>query len=94
VVTLWRDWLTDQVLAAFHLNERQVQAVRHAKVAGRITNAQYRELTGISDSTALRELRLLTRIGVFDRVGGTGQAIYYVIARPKSTGDNEAGNPS
>ena len=24
-LTLWRDWLTDEVLTGFHLNERQLQ---------------------------------------------------------------------
>ncbi len=45
VITLWRDWLTEEVLAGLSLNDRQLQAVRHAKVTGRINNAQYRELT-------------------------------------------------
>jgi predicted HTH transcriptional regulator len=36
VVTLWRDWLTDDVLAGYNLNDRQKQAVKHAKGTGRI----------------------------------------------------------
>lgn len=94
VLTLWRDWLTDEVLAGLRLNERQLQAVRHAKVTGRINNAQYRELTGTSERTALRELRQLTTIRVFDKVGGTGQAAHYVIAKAKSAIGESGENPS
>jgi len=94
VITLWRDWLTDGVLAGVHLNERQLRAVRHAKVTGRINNAQYRELTGTSERTALREIRQLTTIRVFDKVGGTGQSAHYVIAKAKSAIGELGRNPS
>lgn len=83
VVTLWRDWLTEEVLAGYNLNDRQKRAVNYAKVTGRINNAQYRDLTGISSRTALRELRQLTGMGIFAKVGGTGQAAHYVIAKAK-----------
>jgi ATP-dependent DNA helicase RecG len=94
VTTLWRDWLTAEVLAGFNLNERQRQAVRHAKVAGRINNAEYRNLTGTSERTALRELRQLADIGIFDKVGGTGQSAHYVMAKAKSVIGKRGGNPS
>lgn len=94
VITLWRDWLTDEVLSGFHLNERQTQAVRHAKLTGRINNAQYRDVTRTSERTALRELRQLTSIGILDKVGGTGQSAHYVIAKPKSVVGKHGGNPS
>jgi ATP-dependent DNA helicase RecG len=94
VVTVWRDWLTDEVLAGFNLNERQKQAVKHAKVTGRINNAQYRDLTGISSRTALRELRQLTDFGIFAKVGGTGQSAHYVIAKAKPDIGKRGGNPS
>jgi ATP-dependent DNA helicase RecG len=83
VVTLWRDWLTGDVLAGYVLNDRQKQVVNHAKVSGRINNAQYRDLTGISARTALRELRQLTDFGIFAKVGGTGQSAHYVISKAK-----------
>lgn len=79
--TIWRDWLTPEMLAGYNLNERQLKAIRHTKTTGRINNAQYREITGVSDSTALRELRRLTAIGVFEKVGDTGQSAYYVIVK-------------
>jgi len=85
VNTLWRDWLTKEVLAGYNLNARQKKAVNHAKVTGRINNAQYRDLTGISPRTALRELRQLTDIGIFAKVGGAGQSAHYIIAKAKPT---------
>jgi predicted HTH transcriptional regulator len=94
VVTLWRNWLTDEVLAGYNLNDRQKQAVKHAKVTGRINNAQYRDMTGISARTALRELRQLTDLGVFAKVGGTGQSAHYVIAKAKPVIGKRRGNRS
>jgi len=92
--TIWRDWLTPEVLAGYNLNERQLKAIRHAKTTGRINNAQYREITGVSDSTALRELRRLTAIGVFEKVGDTGQSAYYAIVKTPPPIKDQEGNPS
>lgn len=83
VTTIWRDWLTPEILSGLNLNERQVKAVKYAKMSGRITNALYREITGVSDSTALREIRQLTHLGIFQKVGDTGQSAYYVVAKAK-----------
>lgn len=90
VTTLWRDWLTPEVLADYNLNERQIKAIKHTKNAGRINNSQYREITGVSDSTALRELRQLTIIGVFKKVGGTGQSAYYELVKAKPVAEDQA----
>jgi ATP-dependent DNA helicase RecG len=94
VVTLWRDWLTEEVLARYNLNDRQKQAVSHVKVTGHINNAQYRDMTGISARTALRELRQLTDFAIFAKVGGTGQSAHYVIAKAKPVIGKRGGNPS
>jgi len=94
VVTLWRDWLTEEVLAGYKLNDRQKQAISHVKVTGRINNAEYRNITGISARTALRELRQLTDLGIFAKVGGTGQSAHYVIAKAKPIIGKPGENPS
>jgi len=83
VITLWRDWLTDRVMAELGLNARQRQVVKHAKATGRIDNAQYRDFTGVSQSTALRELQQLAQLGVLEKVGHTGRAAHYVTAKHK-----------
>jgi ATP-dependent DNA helicase RecG len=80
VVTLWRDWLTDAVLAGLGLNERQMLAVRTLKYKGQITNATYQTATGASRATAIRDLDLLVRTGVFER-RGEGRGSHYVLGR-------------
>ena len=55
-ITLWRDWLTDEVLAGYDLNERQTQAVAFVKAHGRITNREYRNLTGVIIRTSSRDI--------------------------------------
>lgn len=94
VQTLWRDWLTDEVLAGYNLNDRQLQAIKHAKTTGSINNAQYREMAGISESTALRGLRQSSTIGLFQKVGGTGQSAHYVVVKAKPVVEEQGGNPS
>jgi len=92
VVTLWRDWLTDESLSGFNLNDRQTKAVIHMKSAKRITNSEYQVITGASDSTALRELKDLEERGIVERVGETGRGTYYVVARRKPV--KKPSNPS
>ena len=69
------------------------QTFSYAKIKGRINNAQYRDITGTSARTALRELRHLTSLGILDKVGGTGQATHYAIAKAKPIVEQKE-NPS
>lgn len=80
VQTLWRDWLTAEMLAGLNLNERQLQAIRFVKSAARITNADYQRVTGVTRKTAARDLCGLVERGVLRRVGAL-KATYYVLAR-------------
>lgn len=81
VVTLWRDWLTDEAIASLALNQRQQKAVAFLKAHGRITNKQYQELTGVTDRTVLREFRELLAKGILEKVGETGRGTHYVLKR-------------
>ncbi|MCP4605754.1 MAG: hypothetical protein GY847_35405, partial [Proteobacteria bacterium] len=81
VVTLWRDWLTDEVIAKLGLNERQKKVVTYVKAHGRITNKAYRDLSGVIIRTASRELENLVSKGVLRKVGKTGRSVHYVLAR-------------
>jgi predicted HTH transcriptional regulator len=83
VVTLWRDWLTDAVMAKFDLNDRQVQAIAYTKRKGRISTGEYRDMTNVSESTALRELRHLTQLGILKKIGDTGRAAHYIVVKAK-----------
>jgi len=65
------------------LNNRQQQVIKYAKATGRIDNAQYRDISGVSERTALRELRQFTQLGVLEKVGHTGRAAHYIIAKHK-----------
>jgi predicted HTH transcriptional regulator len=92
VTVVWRDWLTDNFMNTLGLSRRQQMAIHQARVAGNIGNSRYRELADISESTALRELRQLTRMGLLEKVGGTGRAARY--APPKAKPVINPSNPS
>ena len=68
VVTLWRDWLTAEVIAGMKLSERQKQGISFVKARGRITNRDYRELTGAIIRTATRDLEDLVASGLIGRL--------------------------
>jgi len=85
VITLWRDWLTDEVLARLDLNERQRQAIAFVKAQGQITNRNLREQSGVTIRTASRDLEDLVRRGVLTKVGATGRSTFYVMARKLDT---------
>ncbi|OGT19880.1 MAG: hypothetical protein A2V90_02125 [Gammaproteobacteria bacterium RBG_16_57_12] len=80
VITLWRDWLTAEVLARFQINDRQLQAIAYVKARGQITNREFREATGVIARTASRDLEDLAHKGVLVKVGATGRGTYYVLA--------------
>ena len=76
VVTVWRDWLTDEVLADLKLTDRQKTAVTLVKVKKQITSGEYREHTGVEARTATRDLNELVKKGVFSRHGDKRGAYY------------------
>ncbi len=80
VVTIFRDWLTADVLSRLGLNERQLLAVFEVKTSGRIGNASYRKLTGTTSKTASRDLEDLVLRGGLARSGRTGRGTHYVLA--------------
>lgn len=90
VVTVWRDWLTEEVLADFHLSERQLQAVSYVKKTGRISNSEYQKLTGVSRATATRDLDELFSKGILKKVGTTGKGTHYVLLKKRITKDSKA----
>lgn len=76
VITLWRDWLTDKVLAELDLNNRQLQAVEYVKLHERITNAEYQRVTKAPQRTATRDLNELVQKGVLE-LEGKGRGAQY-----------------
>lgn len=83
VLTLWRDWLTEAVMAAYGLNERQKLGIAFLKTHERITNAEYQQAAGASRATASRDLEELVTKGIFERVGKTGRAAHYVLTKKR-----------
>jgi len=79
VMTLWRDWLTTEVLAGHNLNDRQLQAIAHVKKTGHIANSRYQQLMGVAKRTAHRDLSDLVEKGLFIKVGTRGKGAYYKL---------------
>lgn len=75
--TVWRDWLTAEVLAGYNLNERQLQAVAHVKKSGQIANTEYQLLVGVAKRTAHRDLSELVDTGLFVKIGTRGKGTVY-----------------
>jgi len=82
VVTLWRDWLTVEILAQRGITERQMLAVAEVKRVGRITNARFRELANIARKTAARDLDALVDANILERCGEK-RGTHYVRADRK-----------
>ena len=76
VVTLWRDWLTETVLAGISLNGRQKTAISLVKSMGQITSGEYQTHTGVEPRTATRDLNDLVKKKVFSRHGQKRGAHY------------------
>ncbi|MFA6332760.1 MAG: helix-turn-helix domain-containing protein [Methanoregula sp.] len=91
-VTFAKNFYTNERLLARGLSDRQVQAVRYVREQGVITNKAYRELTGVIDRTALRDLNDLCTRGIFLKQGKKGRATEYVLA--KRNPDNPDINPT
>jgi len=79
VLTLWRDWLTPEVLRDLGLSDRQMKAVEFVRREGRISRPEHVQLTGMTDKTATRDLTDLVAKKVLRRIG-TGRGTYYVLA--------------
>ncbi len=89
VVTLWRHWLTPDVLDALGVNERQRRALLAAKSKGTLTNAEYQKTAGVPRKTATRDLSDLVAKGVLRQVGA-GRGTHYVLRRKRDkNGTNE-----
>lgn len=79
--SLWRDWLTQTVVTRMGLNGRQSAAIPHLKIRRRITNAEYRELTGVIARTASRDLEDLVAKGVLQKTSKTGRGTAYMLVQ-------------
>jgi len=99
VVTVWRDWLTEGVIASLGLNERQQKAIKILRQEHRLTNTKYQKVTGVSRATAKRDLEELIRKNLIILIGA-GRGVYYQIPKkrlingPNGSSGGEIGNGS
>ncbi len=80
LVTFSKDPYTPERLRALGLNERQIQAVLYVKEHGKITNREFRALTGISDEGARLDLKRLVELSILEP-HGKGRSVYYALRR-------------
>jgi ATP-dependent DNA helicase RecG len=79
---LYRDVFADEMLKQQNLSDRQIKAIQFVKKEGRITNTEYQELTGVSKTTASRELAALVKMQLLAKRGITGKGTYYALHSP------------
>lgn len=81
IVKLWRDWLTDEVLSRYDLNDRQRKSIQFLKTHDKITNSQYQVEFSVSKRTASLDLAELVTVGLIAKAGSTGKGVYYKLAK-------------
>ncbi|MEK6775947.1 MAG: helix-turn-helix domain-containing protein [bacterium] len=73
-----KDVYTEEYLRNLGLNERQIKAVMYVKEKGKITNKEYREITGLSDEGVRIDVNGLIGKGVL-LSKGRGRNVHYVL---------------
>jgi len=82
IITLFKDNLTEERLTKLGLNDRQVKAVSFVKDKGKISNADFQELYGVSKATATRDLtELVEKYELFEKLGQTGAGTAYILKK-------------
>ena len=79
MVTFRKDIFTEEYLRKLDLNERQIKGIISIKEKGKITNKEYRKLTGIKDRLATIELNDMVNKRVLEKFGTTGRGTYYSL---------------
>ena len=89
VVTVWRDWMTEDVLATYKLSERKRKVIQLLKVRRKITNSQYQKEFEVAKRTASLDLAELVSEGILEREGRTGKGVTYSLAKGAPKGQKE-----
>ena len=85
-LTLRQDPFSEERLQELGLNERQKRAVAYVREHRKITNREYRQLTGISDEAARRDLAIMLEQGII-QVFGKGRSTAYTLGKRRDDGD-------
>ncbi len=88
VITLWRDWLSDEVLAELALNDRQLKALPILRQQRHLTNSEYQAITGATRATAKRDLEALVQKAVIVARGSGRGAHYEFLKKRLKNGSN------
>ena len=62
LVTLYKDYLSEEQLKQLGLSNRQINAIRYVKERGKITNREYQSINNIGKTTATNELTQLVEL--------------------------------
>ncbi len=81
VITLWRDWLTEEVMTSLGLSDRQRLALDSVRKYGFINNTGYQAQIKVSKRTAHRDLTDMVEKGVLEKQGITGKGTRYVSSK-------------
>ena len=77
-VVFYKDKFTEDNLKKLGISERQIRAVMYVKGKGKITNKEYRELTGLSDEGARLDLIELSKRNLIQPIG-KGRSAHYIL---------------
>lgn len=77
-VVFYKDKFTEENLKKLGISERQIKAVMYVKEKGKITNKEYRELTGLSDEGARLDLIELSKRDLIQPIG-KGRSAHYIL---------------
>lgn len=58
-VVFYKDIYNEEILRKMGLNKRQIKAIKYIREKGKITNREYRELTGLSDEGTRKYINVL-----------------------------------
>ena len=83
-LTMRMDTLSASYLRKMELSDRQILAVERIKIEGSITRSVYQSLTGVSEATALRDLRAQVDRGILEQEGTSKMQPQYVLAKEAS----------
>jgi ATP-dependent DNA helicase RecG len=81
VITLWRNWLTDEVLTQLDINDRQRLALAYLKTHGKISNTEYQQVASAIKKTASRDLNDLKEKGLVEQKGSRGPGVHYILVK-------------
>jgi ATP-dependent DNA helicase RecG len=85
-IAVWRDWVTEKVLAGYNLNDRKQRAIQFLKAHGSITNSQYQREFSVAKRTASLDLADLVSAGLVEKEGSTGRGVQYRMAKGAAKG--------